>query len=295
MFDVPDLLHRADLALKAAPEYRIANGWPARKIEGRVWHAASFDAPDGRWSAVRGAQRPGAAQLLDAAAAYLADQRAKDMLANTAPPKHVLAIIQSDGEHEPAPASFRRRFQAAVWHGLDVVWVEDDGVRDWESGAPPDETDKAGFNVIADACSRALEGAFRSDPKRWSKLARDGKSLPAEELVRTVLTAVLQAHEFSEAPAKERKFDAFWRTARADGLWTRSGAKLTSLALEVKAGEDASAPLNQVMDDLGVFDGVLQVRILPRGRKTTAPRGMEEAKRRVSDALPVRYISLLAP
>ena len=58
------------------------------------------------------------------------------------------------------------------------------------------------------------------------------------------------------------RFQGFWRNAECDGLWVRTGATPSRLALEVKVTEDADAPLCQAFDDLGQFDVVIAADVL---------------------------------
>ncbi|MCC6646736.1 MAG: hypothetical protein IT374_14325 [Polyangiaceae bacterium] len=280
MHDLEELLRSAERALDEAPDTRIINGWPAAStMKGRSWRAAAFELGGKKWGCVRGEQRPSSAQVIDAAAAYRASICAE----------HAVVILESDGRHDRAPGEFRQRYQAAAWHGLGIAVVEQVGGAAWVwgAGAPPGEENLLAFRALADACTTNLFTAARCDGAHWHQLAAAGNSRTAEQSVRQVIDEALLRLDFTRRPA-DCKFGALWRTAVADGVWRRDQPWPCSIALEVKILEDEAAPLAQVMDDLGRFDGVLHVRLGERA--ATHGNGMAEAMARLEERMPVRYI-----
>lgn len=277
MFDVQKVLLEATNALKSGKQVKCA--WPARgKVDGKVWNAATFDVDGEPWGVVSGAQRPPAAQLLDAAAAYSHHHGGRK----------VVAFIGPDDKHEHAPAEFRHRFQTAAWHGLGIVWIESEGpgAHAWAPGGPPQKGD---FEAIATSCQQALDEAVARDPGAWNALLGKRDSRAAEPDVRAAFTAALMS-AFGFAEEKKRKFQASWRGGEADGVWRREKGVPRSLALEVKIAEDGNAPLCQVFDDLGAFDAAIHVRLVGASAKAIAPEGMREAMARAEKALPLKYL-----
>jgi hypothetical protein len=280
MFDIERVLHEATEALKSGK--RVKSAWPARGgVDGKVWNAATFDVDGLPWGVISGAQRPPSAELLDAAAAYSHHHGGRNVVALIGPDK--------DG-HEQAPGDFRRRFQAAAWHGLGVVWVESEGSAKgiW---APGDAPAKGDFEQLAAACHRALDEVAARDRAMWLALLEKKASREAEGHVSESVNAALNPFGFKERPVTDRKFRASWRGAAADGVWGREGGLPASLALEVKVSEDWNAPFCQVFDDLGAFDAAIHVRLVS-GAENRAPNGMREAMAKAEEALPLRYLSV---
>ena len=118
-------------------------------------------------------------------------------------------------------------------------------------------------------------------------------SKKAEAPIRDAVSSAL-AGCFQETPTAERAFDALWRHAIADGLWTRTGGHPRTLALEVKVGEDVGAPFCQALDDLGAFDAVVYVRLISEQTHAEMGRlsGLHALKAEVQKRLPVRFIDV---
>ncbi len=90
------------------------------------------------------------------------------------------------------------------------------------------------------------------------------------------------------------EFDGFWRKPKTDGVWKRSDGSIRSLALEVKVKEDTDAPFGQLVDDLGEFDAVLQVRLVidEETRRGLERPGLSRVRDSFLEHLPARIIHL---
>lgn len=279
--DIQALRHEAEAALQdRRPE--VVAGWPTSPSRGRAYVGAVFDFAGERWVVVRGPQRPDAARLLDATAAFR----------HAAGAARGLAILDPDAKpnakRSHAPDIFRTRFQTAAWHGLGIVWVETTGPGAW-SWTASEQHELGDLKIVAEAVHSKLLTVATPE---WALLK---KSRDAEAEVRPVITQVLAGLGFKLEGRSAWRFPAFWRNSETDGLWRRTAGRFpATLALEVKVNEDAEAPLCQAFDDLGQFDAVLYVRLLSATTRTSMlkRKGMHEAMRQVEEKLPVRYIEL---
>jgi hypothetical protein len=279
--DIGALREVVERALRdKAPD--IAGGWSTTG-KGSVYTGATFRFGDQKWVAVRGPQRPGAAQLLDATACLQHREGAT----------HAVALLDPEEapRHEDASWDFRARYQAAVWDGLGIVALESAGNGAW-AWKPADPHERGDVDDLAQRIEKQLE-AIRPE---LTGIVESGDSKKAEEPVRRAVGLGL-AGRFIESATKDREFDALWRHAIADGLWSRKGRQPETLALEVKVGEDLGAPFCQALDDLGRFDAVVYVRLLSDRTRAEASRlsGLEDVRREVEKRLPLCFIDVHFP
>ena len=265
----------------ARDNIRLSGCWSEHQRGGRVYRGGVFEHEGVRWAACRGPQRPLQAQLLDATACFKFHEKAAHAVALLDPPADKF-------HHKYVPdRAYRVRARAAAWHGLGIVWTTGDKVPDvseWPDIARGTQTE--GFDEIADEVERAVRDAATAE---WTT---SKKSRQAEKFVRPVLDRMLGVRGYR---ATAQAFPTFWRKAETDGAWQRPGASPKRIALEVKVDEDDTAPFCQVVDDLGSFDAVVQVRLLLNESvryHLHGRAGVPEVRERFANALPVKLIEL---
>jgi len=176
-----------------------------------------------------------------------------------------------------------QRFRDAVWAGLGIEWVTDGNevIRHSPPRKPKDWPDIA----------RKVELAVTASAKRWGRIHT---SRDAEREVRPAVHEALRTLDFEKT---SRKFASFWRTGVADAAWERTCGDTRRVALEVKLDEDIMAPFGQIMDDLGAFDAVIQVRVLANTQTAKQVDALIPPKliKRIERALPVAMLKVRVP
>ncbi len=291
----PDGLGRPALAMPALPSDPAALLAAARRalasaavsdVKGMkaVAHA-SLPYDSETWTVCRAAQIPGCARLIDVAVELRArTDGAHGVVAILAPPDPVPKNAKLPDE------VYVRRYQAAAWYGLGIVFAVDapDGVpgTTWNPAAAPVRGD---FDTLADA----IEAKIHDDIGGWIP-AEDSREV--EGMVRVSVHLALAEHNFyrslrsNDGPSGGKSYQGFWRRGEADGVWARSGPVPTRLALEVKMHEDIEAPFCQLLDDLGHSDAAINVRVADG--KTIEYGAAKAAMAGLSQRLPVRYIEI---
>jgi len=199
--------------------------------------------------------------------------------------EHGVALLDPplSAKKRPWPGdSYRRRYREAAWRGLGIVFATSEGEA-WSVG---EEVVAPELAAIGDELERALLGAAEAS---WASVTSSPK---AETLLRPHLEPILETHGYKPT---NRSYTSFWRQPETDGAWAMPHRPRKAIALEVKVDEDPEAPFGQVVDDLGHFDAVLQVRLLRseaiRQRIYEVP-GLAETVAQFQDRLPVKLITL---
>jgi hypothetical protein len=168
-----------------------------------------------------------------------------------------------------------------VWNSLGVALVPDD--HEFEPAPAAPET-----RVELSSVFRDVREAVAAMPIPTEKGSR-----AAEKSVISAVSPILEEiHGFRRATSSEIQFNGLWRRPIVDGLWTRTGSTLKSLALEVKRDEDVDAPLGQLAEDLGRFDAAIQVRVGSSGHAHAADlvERSNVAKSRFAARAPARFV-----
>jgi len=285
--DIPGLRRAADAALEWEG-HGVSGGWSASVERGRVYRGATFPFDGKSWVVVTGPQRPAAAQLLDATACLQQLRKAEHAVALLRPEE-----VPPRERHKPAPSDFRSRYQAAAWDGLGIVAVDVDSESTPWTWKPTAPLELGELGELEREVSQAIAASRRANGREWDDVVARRASRRAERLVRDAVTAAI-GDRFEEERGEDLGFDAMWRHAIADGVWTRNGRHPQTLALEVKVGEDVGAPFCQAMDDLGRFDAVFYVRLISERTRTEMGRldGLSNLKVDVQGRLPLRFVEV---
>jgi hypothetical protein len=278
--DIDAIFKKAEAALEGSKVRRLSGGWSRRQRshKGGIYRGATFTHEGQKWVVCRGTQRPAYGRLLDATSCFMALEGAERAVAILDPSRG-----KEGGVMPPAPV--RKRLRYAAWVGLGALWKAGPEDRsEWDLG---DELPKGDLGLAMDGFREALVEAASPE---W---AAPRNSRAAEKHVRDVLQRHLTLHGFQRGGST--RFQTFWAGRETDGVWTRPGGHPRSVALEVKVNEDADAPFGQIVDDLGKFDAVIQVRLITQERTLKKLREVEAlsgARVRLEQALPVKLIEV---
>lgn len=273
--DVSVIFNAAIEALRRETK-SVGGAWSKTPYAGTKYEAAEFELDGRRWVVCRGRQDGAYARLLDGTASLMAHGECPHGIAILLPPKGPLT-------HRLPSPEYRKLFRAAAWNGLGVLWCSPEDIAEWEMGAH--RYASAELDEIEEQLTAKLHEAADAT---WA----DPSSTVAQQRVGRVVSAVLAPLGFVKAPSME--FDGFWRKPKTDGVWKRSDGSIRSLALEVKVKEDIDAPFGQLVDDLGEFDAVLQVRLVidEETRRGLERPGLSTVRDSFLEHLPARIIHL---
>ncbi len=281
--DVQALLDLATDALRKTPENFSRNG-----MAGLQKGEFSYEG-EGR-VVCRGLQNPSAARLIENTVA------ARDETNGAVGAVALLAPPQSLPKRAKLPKEeYVRRYQAAAWHGLGIIFLIDrkePPVSQLWNPMPFEPGHTGDFDSLADEVDESLR-TLRKDETIWIPME---DSRDAEGPVRIAMHRALSKHGFRRLLGKDggKACQGFWRRAESDGVWIRSEGTPSRIALEVKYREDSSAPLCQIIDDLGHADAVINVRVAD-GKTTQYEAAFKSAMEAVQQRLPVRYVELPSP
>lgn len=177
----------------------------------------------------------------------------------------------------------RARLRSAAWNGLKIVWCNGEQIahEDWQFPAAERAQE---FEEIRSGLRDAI---CRAANPSWASAS---KSRAAEQFVRPVIHDYLEVHGFGVASGV---FESFWREGRTDGAWARTGHNINSVALEVKVNEDIDAPWGQIIDDLGSYDVVIQIRFITNEKtRRRVLKVSSMGSSRLADALPIVVLEL---
>src|SRR5690606_37199210 len=154
--DVRNLYDNALTALRAEAR-SVGGAWSKDPFRGTKYRSAEFTLKGVVWVVVEGDQSPDYARLLDGTAGLMAHRQCERGIAILHPPP-------GPPKHGLPDDRYLRRFRAAAWNGLGIVWCTPEDVTSWAADlalARPE------LDAITDAVTRRLQRAAQPS---WARI-----------------------------------------------------------------------------------------------------------------------------